>query len=156
MKKINIFANKSQQGTLIVNNVKDNIYNDTDVSVRILDKKLKIKTRFEKDTPVFSVNIELKVFVEEVLDKEPTNNMLKRGRDFLTPALMDRLKEKTTQDMEEIISYCTENKVDLLGVYKSFNARNYKKFKKFIDKVGVEDFLSYVKFETNVKINSEI
>ncbi len=156
MKKINLFANKSHQGTIIVNKVDDKIYNNTDVSVRILDKKLKIKTKFENDIPIFSVNIELKVFVEEVLDKDPTNNMLRRTRDFLTPALIDKLKEKTTQEIYEIIDYCKDNQVDLLGVYKTFNAKNYKEFKNYINKVGVEDFLSQVKFETNVKINSEI
>ncbi len=156
MKKVNIFANKKQQGTIIVNDVEDERYNNTDVSVRILDKKLKIKTEFKDNIPIFTANIEFKVFVEEVLDEEPTNNMLRRNRDFLTPALVDKLKEKTTQDMKEIIDFCVENNLDLLGVYKTFNAKNHKKFKKYIENVGVENFLSNIKFETNVKINSEI
>lgn len=156
MKKINIFANKNQEGTIIVENVDDEVYNNTNVSVRILDKKLKVKTKFEKDIPIFRVDIELKIFVEEVLDSEPTNNMLRRNREFLTPTLLKKLKEKTTEDMEEIVSFCVENKVDMLGVYKTFNAKNYKSFKNYIDKIGVENFLSNIKFDINVKINSEI
>ena len=156
MKKINIFANKNQKGTIIVSGVEDKIYNNTDVSVRIIEKNLNIKTKFKDNIPVFTANIELEVFVEEVLDKEPTNKMLRRTRDFLTPALMEKLKQKITLDMKEIITFCVENKLDMLGVYKLFNAKNYKEFKAFIEKVGIEDFLSDIKFETNVKINSEI
>ena len=64
-----------------------------------------------------------------------------------------KLKQKITLDMKEIITFCVENKLDMLGVYKLFNAKNYKEFKAFIEKVGIEDFLSNIKFETNVKIN---
>ena len=119
-------------------------------------KSLKVKTDFKGGIPIYTTDIELEVYVEEVLNEEPTNNMLKRNREFLTIALINKMEEKIKTDMQEIISYCVENEVDLLGIYKTFNAKNHKKFKKYIKNVGIQKFLSKIEFKTNVKINSEI
>ena len=57
-------------------------------------------------------------------------------------------------DMREIIEYCQDNKVDLLGVYKHFYALENKDFEKYLDRVG-EDYLNEIDYQISIDVKSE-
>lgn len=155
VKRINYFVNNSQKGEITVNNVVDYLYNDASVVVDIIDKKSKTKVSFDGDTPVFKSEVNLTVFVEQVIDEKPDKEMLRRNEDFLTDTLVEKIKEQVTSEMTELINYSKENKIDLIDVYKLFNSKQNKKFKEFLSRVGEDDYLSHVRFETEIKIANE-
>ncbi len=155
VKKANFFINNSQKGTLIIKNVKDELYDDVNAVINILKKKTKLKPKFENGIPVMDANVEMTVFVEEVEDNTPTKNMLHRNQDFLTDAVIKKIKEKVTADMEECITYCKENDIDLLGVFKNFYSFKNREFEEYFKRTGEKNYLDAVKFNINVKVNSE-
>ena len=155
VKKINYFVNNSQQGTIEVQDVTDSIYNHANVVMDIVRKKNKISVSFEGNTPVFKSNIELVVFVEQVLEKEPQKNMLKRNNDFLTPAVIEKVKQKVIEDMQACVDFCRQNKIDMLQAYKHFSKLTPNKFEEYMRTTTVDEFLSGVKFTFDVKVTNE-
>ena len=155
VQKINFFVNNSQQGTIVLTDVNDNLYDNSTVLVDIVRKKNDISVRFDGDTPVYKSDMELVVFVEEVDENQPTQKMLKRNNEFLTDKLIAQIKEKVTSQMDEIVDFCKTNKMDVFQAYQHFYKLANKKFKKYLDNVGVENFLSGVKFEYEIKVSNE-
>ncbi len=155
IKKANFFINNSQKGTIVVKDVKDELYNGVDVVINILKKQTKLKSKFKEGIPVMETSVEMTVFVEEVVDDNPTKNMLQRNQNFLTDVLIEKLKDKVKADMMECISYCKENDVDLLGVFKNFYSFNNKEFEKYFEETGIEKYLDAVEFNIDIKVNSE-
>ena len=154
VKKANIFVNDAQKGTVVVDNVTDHIYSDAKVVVNILKKDISIEPSFNNDTPVYKTDVSLTVFIDEVIEENPSKRLLKRNQDFLTNALIEKIKEKMETDMREIVAYCQDYKIDLLGVYKHFYALENKKFEKYLDEKG-EDYLSGIDYQINIKVKSE-
>lgn len=66
MKNLNLLYNNKQEGTLKIENVNDNLYNDANVVLNIHNKQLKFTPKFVNDKPVFEIEIKLLVMVEEV------------------------------------------------------------------------------------------
>lgn len=155
VKKINYFVNNSQQGTIEVDDVNDDIYNHAKVVLDIVRKKNKISVSFNENQPVFKSSINMVVAVEQVMEKEPNKNMLKRNNDFLTEALVNKIKQKVEQDMKSCIEFCRENKTDLVEAYKHFSKLTPNKFDEYLNKVGKENFLNGIKFEFEIKVTNE-
>ena len=107
----------------------------------------------KNNKPVFDINIRLSVLVEEVDEENPNKSFLKRNKDFLTDELIKKTKETVKAKAMEIIKYCQENQVDLIGVYENFYRKEYKKFKKYFDKTQ-EKYLEDVEFNITVKVSS--
>ena len=155
MKKANIFENDAQKGTIVVEGVSDHIYNDAKVVVNILKKDISIKPDFKDGTPIYKTDVSLTVFIDEVIEENPSERLLRRNQDFLTNALIEKIKQKMESDMREIISYCQNNKVDLLGVYKHFYALKNKEFEEYLSKVNEENYLDGIDYQINIEVKSE-
>ncbi len=153
MKKLNLLFNTDQEGTLKVENVNDNLYNNTNVVLNITDKKLSFKPKFEKGVPTMDIEIDLSVLVEEVDEENPNKKFLKRNKEFLTHALVEKTKATVENHAKEIIKYCKENQADLLGVYENFYRKKYKDFKKYYEQ-SQEKYLDGVEFNISVKVSS--
>ncbi len=153
MKKLNILSNVEQEGTLKVENVNDNLYKNTNVVLNIHDKKLSFSPKFENNKPVFDIKIELSILVEEVDDENPDKSFLKRNKDFLTNALIEKTKETVKSDVMDIIDFCKTNQVDLIGVYENFYRKEYKDFEKYY-KNAQEKYLDGVEYNITVKVSS--
>ena len=155
MQKVNLFTNSSDKGTIIVEGVTDHIYDDAKVVVDILEKNSKIKVSFDGDTPVYSADVELIVFIDEVVQENPTDKFLVRNQDFFTEALIEKLKEKVLSSMNEAVNLIKEQNMDVLDIYKNFSRKQYKKFTEYLERVGMENYLQGVRFDFNVEINNE-
>ncbi len=155
MKRVNIFLNDAQQGTITVKNVTDHLYNDATVVCSLRKKEIKLKPSFKNGTPTYKAEVELVIVVEEVDEEKPTDNYLRRNKDFVTPTLIEKLKETTKNEMTEIIDYCKTNKIDLIGVYRNFYHREYKDFMKYVETVGTDNYLDGIDYQIEIKVTTE-
>ena len=153
MQKLNILANVEQEGTLKVENVDDELYKNSNVVLNIHNKQLSFSPKFKDNKPVFNIDIELSVLVEEVDEENPDKSFLKRNKDFLTDELINKTKETVKTKVMEIIDYCKENKIDLIGVYENFYRKEYKKFEKYY-KENQEKYLDGIEYNISVKVSS--
>jgi len=153
VKRINLFLNMSQQGTLKVENVTDDLYSNATVILSLSEKQIKLKPSFKNNVPMYEINISLTILVEEVMEENPNKDFLRRNKEFLTPALIEKLKETTKQEMESVISYCKENEVDLMNVYRQFNRKKYKEFKNYYNNEK-ENYLNNIQYSINVQVQS--
>lgn len=155
VKKANIFVNDAQKGTVVVEGVTDHIYNNAKVVVNILKKDISIKPSFKDGIPIYKTDVDLTVFIDEVIEENPSERLLRRNQDFLTNALIAKIKEKMEGDMREIIKYCQDNEVDLLGVYKHFYALENKDFEEYLNRVGEKNYLDGIDYQISIKVKSE-
>lgn len=153
VKKVNIFLNKSQEGVIKVKNVNDYLYDNANVVLNLTKKDLKFKPSFDKGTPKFNIGIELSVLVEEIDEGNPNKRFLKRNKEFLTDALIERTIETVKSDAYEIVEFCKLNKIDLMHVYEYFDKFNHKQFKNYVQ-TEKENYLNDIEFSISVKVNS--
>ncbi len=155
VKKINYFVNNSQQGTITVENVNDKFYTNSTILLDIVKKKNDISVSFENDTPVYKSKMNLVVYVEQVLENEPEKQMLKRNNEFLSEEVVEKVKEQVIKEMQSCVDFCKTNKVDVLEVYQYFYKLQNKKFKKYLSQVGIDNYLSNIKFEFEIDVSNE-
>ena len=153
MKKLNLLLNTEQEGTLKVENVNDDLFKDASIVLNITEKILKFKPKFEQEKPIFEIDVELAVLVEEVDEENPDQSFLKRNKEFLTKTLVEKTKETVKKEALAIIEYCKEQQVDLIGVYENFYRKQYKKFKKYYDE-NKEKYLNGIEYSISVKVSS--
>lgn len=153
MKKLNLISNVEQEGTLKVENVDDELYNNSNVVLNINGKQLKFKPRFDGTTPVFDIEISLSVLVEEVDEENPNKKFLKRNKEFITKELVANIKETVKKDTMEIIEFCKLNRVDIIGVYENFYRKQYDKFKNYYNTTK-EKYLDGIEYNVTVKVSS--
>ena len=153
MQDINILQDNKQEGVLKVEGVTDEIYNDATIVFALTKKEIELKPSFNGDKPVYTMDVEIRVLVDEVIDKEQSNKFLRRNKEFLTPAALKKLKETLHQKMMETIDFCKINEIDLINVYREFNAKHYKKFQKHYKKSNGK-YLDDIEYKINIEINS--
>lgn len=153
VKQLNLMLNNEQEGTLKVENVTDELYQNSNVVLTINEKKLKFSPKFEKGKPVFDISIDITVLVEEVDEENPSKKFLKRNKDFITPALVKKTEETIKEQAMSIVEFCKENEVDLIGVFENFYRKKYKEFKTYYEKEQ-EKYLDDVKVNISVKVSS--
>lgn len=153
VQKINLFLNLSQQGTLKVENVTDEIYNNATIIFDLSKKSISLKPEFKNDLPIYNIEIDLTILVEEVMEEQPTTNFLRRNKEFLTPTAVEKLKETIKSEMQTVIAYCQEHKIDLLNVYRQFNRKKYKDFQAYYNQEK-ENYLDNIQYNIEVKVKS--
>ena len=153
MKKLNLLSNVEQEGTLKVEGITDELYKNANVVLNINDKHLSFKPVFKNNKPTLNITIRLSVLVEEVDDENPTKKFLQRNKEFLTNALVEKTIETVKQDAYDIINFCKENSVDLIGVYENFYRKEYKNFKDYYEK-DKEKYLNNIDYNVSVKVSS--
>ncbi len=153
--KLNYFVEKNQTGSVVVDGVSDYLYNNARVVVNIAQKDTFTFVSFKDSKPRMDVKVNLSVMVEEVDEDNPTKKILRRNQEFLTPELVKKMKEKVEADMHEGFSYCQQNKIDVIGVYKHFNAFAYKQWKNHIKQLGEDNFLDDIDLNISVIVKSE-
>lgn len=153
IKELNIFLNKSQEGTLKVEGVSDHIYKDDTIILHLSEKSLSYKPEFKNGKPVYNIEVDLTILVEEVVEKYPSKKFLRRNKEFLTDSLIEKLTEQIKQEGFNTIKYCQENQIDLLRVYEQFYRKKYKEFKSYYEKEQ-EKYLDQIEYNISVKVSS--
>jgi len=153
VQKINLFLNLSQEGTLKVENVTDEIYNNATIIFDLSNKSISLKPEFKNNKPIYNIEIDLTVLVEEVIEEKPNNDFLRRNKEFLTPKAVEKLKTTIKNEMQTVINYCKEHQIDLLNVYRQFNRKKYKDFQAYYNQEK-ENYLDNIEYNIEVKVKS--
>lgn len=153
MHDINILQDNKQEGVLKVEGVTDDIYKDATIVFALTKKDINLKPSFDGEKPVYTMDVEIRVLVDEVIDKEQSKKFLRRNKEFLTKTALDKLNETLHQKMLDTIKFCQDNEVDLLNVYREFNAKHYKKFQKHLQNQNGK-YLNGIDYKINIKIHS--
>lgn len=154
IKKLNLFLDINQKGNVLIKDITDELYDHATVVVDLLDKRIDIRVKFDGDTPKYNIKMDLTVSVEEVIDYHPDRDMLIRNQEYLTDTLVKRIEEHIISDMKSMVTYCQDNEVDLIDVYKHFYRRENKKWKTLLEQTGKEKYLDSVEFDYEVKVFS--
>lgn len=155
VEKINLFINDAQKGSIVIDNVSDHIYDDAKIVLNILKKDTKIKPKFENGVPVYNAEVSLTVFIDEIIEDNINKKLLTREQDFLTSAVVEKIKEKVRQDMLDATSFCVSNDVDLLSAYKYFYNLKNKQFEEYLSTLGEKNYLDGINFNIDIKVKSE-
>ena len=153
VKKLNIFLNSSGKGTIKVENVSDNLYNDSDVVLNITSKNVKLTPKFVNNKPIYNIEISISGLVDEVDEENPTKKFLRRNKDFMSDELIEKTKETVKKDAHDVINFCVNNNIDLIQAYKHFYKLKHKQFLKYYD-LTKEKYLSGIKYNVSVKVSS--
>ena len=153
MQDINILQDNEQEGVLKVEHVTDEIYNDATIVFALTKKDIQLKPSFDGNKPVYTMDVEIRVLVDEVIDKDQSNKFLRRNKEFLTSAALAKLKETLHHKMMDTIEFCKTNEIDLINVYREFNAKQHKKFQKHYERTNGK-YLDGIDYKINIEINS--
>lgn len=153
MHDINILQDNKQEGVLKVEGVTDDIYKNATIVFALTKKDINLKPSFDNNKPIYTMDVEIRVLVDEVIDQEQSKKFLRRNKEFLTKAALDKLNVTLHQKMMDTIKFCQDNEIDLLNVYREFNAKHYKKFQKHLREQGGK-YLNGIDYKINITIHS--
>lgn len=154
VQEINLFVNKDYQGLINIEDVTDDIYNHATVVMNITKTKPKIKTDFENGSPVYTLDLTLTMYIEEIVQDEQSSTFMRRNKEFYTSTLIEKIKQKVLAQLTDATQFCKTNDVDLINVYQNFNCFKNKQFKEYLNKVGEQNYLQDVEFKFNLTIES--
>jgi len=149
---INLLQDNEQEGVFKVENVTDEIYKNATIVFLLKEKSIKLTPTFNGDIPVFKMDLEVRVLVDEVLEEEPGKEFIRRNREFLTPTAINKFEAELKSKLMETVSFCKENEVDLIGVYRYFYSLQYNKFKNYLEKE--KNYLNGIDFQISIEVNS--
>ena len=149
---INLLQDNEQEGVFKVENVTDEIYNNATIVFILKKKSIKLTPTFEGETPVFNLDLEVRVLVDEVMEELPDKQFMRRNREFLTQTAIKKFEESIKAKLYETINFCKENEVDLIGVYRHFYALQHKKFKNYMEKE--KNYLNGIDYRISIEVNS--
>lgn len=152
--KINLFLNGAQEAVIEVDGLKDDLYDGEKVLVKVNKKRCSFSSKFEGGKPILKAKIDMAILIEEVDKVQPDHEFLTRNKEFLTNKTIEKLKETVENTFKEAATFCAENEIDILGVYKNFNAFNYKKFKAYYEEKQ-EKYLEGIDYQISVKVSSD-
>ena len=155
MEKVNIFVNNDQKNSIVLTQVNDHVFKDATVVVDVVKKEIASEATFKDGVPIYKSDVVLTVSVEEVAEEKLTKSTLRRNQELLTDALVEKIKEKTKNNMLELVDFCKTNKTDLIGIYKRYYRFKYKQWQNYLEEVGEDNYLDNIKFEINIKVFSE-
>ena len=153
IKKINLFKNDFNSGTIELENFSDEHFNNANLTFEILDKKIKNKVIFENHIPVFNINMDLYLILSEVENDSQTIEENVEFFDISTKAL-NEIEVKVRNSMADGIDIMRENKTDLVDFYTVMHNANVKEFNKFLNSLqDQEDYLDEIIFKVSVNIH---
>lgn len=154
VKDVNLFVNSDYKGLVVIKNVNDNLYKDATVVMNIVKTKPKISVSFDGEKPIYNFKLTLKMHIEEIVQDEQKLNFMRRNKEFYTDELIKQIYTQVKTNVDNAIDFCKTNKVDLLQVYKYFNAFENQKFKQYVDKVGLDNYLQDIEFKIDLQIDN--
>lgn len=151
----NWFDVDSNRGYIEIKNVNDDLYKNATVGVEIDQKKTKVQTYFEGDTPVYKLQLDLYIKVSQITENDKNLQRYKEDKAFLTPTLKQMLIERISSDIDNAISIAKENNTDIMLASKTINKFNHKKFEEYKSKSN-DNLLSGIKFEKVINIKEKL
>lgn len=153
MAYFNLLDKISKNGEFQLSNVNSDIYNNATLVIRLTDKKVKVKYKFEDEKPYVKYDLDLYIDIEEVVEDGKNKNLLMSENWFVDDAVVSGLTKLIDDNLHESMKKTAENHTDILNLYQPFNKFHNKKWKKYIE--CKENYLEGIKFDFNIKIYSD-
>lgn len=153
MKRINFLSGIYQEGDISIEHITKDEFEDATLIFDIVDKKTKYRVIYENGVPNILVNIDLKLLLSEIQNKDGLV-----GKDVermvIEEEVLDKISSKVKEYVFDAVSIMRENEVDILDFYTFLNNLTPIQFKKFLrEKEGF--FLNNVVFKVGAKISIE-
>lgn len=150
---INLIDKKSVNGEFTLHNINSEIYNNASLEIRLRDKKIDVKYKFDKDKPYINYELKLYIDIEEVIEEGKNEELLKSENWFVDDQVVKALKDLISTNLEESITQIKTNFTDVLNIYEPFNKYHYKKWKDYTE--STDNYLQGVDFNFDIKIYSD-
>ncbi len=147
----NWFYENAKQGFLTIDNVTDELYNNASVGLSIIHKKMKVKTYFEEDTPVYHLILDLSVKIIEVEEGKKESKLYNEAQDFLTTTLKEKIIAFINNDINNIVKIAKENNADVMLAGKTIDKYHHTKFGKYKE-ANKDNVLNGIKFKTTINV----
>jgi len=153
MKAINFLSGTYQEGDISVENITKDDFVDATLIFDIVGKRTDYRVVYENGIPVILINIDLKLLLTEIQNKDGLV-----GKDVermvFEDEILDKISSKVKEYVFEAVSIMRENEVDILDFYTFLNNLSPIKFKKFL-KTNEGFFLNNVIFKVGTRISIE-
>ena len=150
MKTINFLSGTYQEGDISVENVSKGDFVDATLIFDIVGKRTDYRVVYENGIPVILINIDLKLLLTEIQNKDGLV-----GKDVermvFEDEILDKISSKVKEYAFEAVSIMRENEVDILDFYTFLNNLSPIKFRKFM-KTNEGFFLNNVIFKVGTRI----
>lgn len=154
---LNILSLGDAKGVIGIKNFSEGSIVDADIVVQMVEKKSKIKTKFENGKPIVTFDIELIVKLDEMVVDYENIDILSGVTSFMSDKMKNAFKDTINKSVFELINNMKTYKTDILFVYDNINRFHHKKLKNYINSLeDKSDYLSQIEFKTDIKIKSKV
>lgn len=154
---IYLINEKSTEGSITLENVNTDEIKDAKVSIYVRDKKVKLSTKFdENNNPVCKIKISTNR--NEVYTVEQENITLKlyeTQNSLLDEKVLKMAEEKVKENILKAFDFAKEHNVDIFELGDHLYKNCPKKWREFIQKVGMEEYVKHLNIEVEVKFNKQ-
>lgn len=152
--KLSLLNKKGYRGTIKVDNVSDELYDNATLLFEVTNGKTKYGVSYDGDIPKCNIHISLLTFIEEIIENEPNKKFLIRNEEFMSDEAISRLKATVQKQALEAIEYSKDNDLDLFDIYSQFDKFQHKKTKELLDSQSIIEFLDSVEYSVSVDVKS--
>lgn len=147
----NWFLPDADKGYIFVEGVNDDFYKDAKVGIEINKKVTRVKTSFEGETPIYTLDLDLYLTVTEIIQDGKNINNYRYDMPYLSNALKQKIIEKINNNVEEAVTIARQNNCDIMQATKTINKYHHKKYQKYkAQNEGKE--LDGITFKTKINI----
>lgn len=155
IKYVNLLQSENVLGTFILENVNSDLFENARVVIDLTNKEMEYKLSFENGKPKIKYDIELYIMIDEIIEAEKTENLLHTENWFVDDSVVNGLKNKVQQNLDEVVTKLKDQNIDIIDIYDKFYKFKNKKFTRFLNSLENEkDFLKDVIFDYNITIHS--
>ena len=154
-KNLSYINNKSNWGKILLDNYSDENLQEANVVLNCIDNKVKKKVHFDENVPVLQLDIDLKLEILEINQKENTGNLYQPKNMFLNEKMKKTIKEKIKTDFYTSYEKLKALNADPYKFYEIFDKNEHNKFKNFLQSLdNPELYLEKIKVVLNVNCSS--
>lgn len=139
---LNMINKKVNKGLIQLKNVTDKSFNNADVSLEILDKKIKQNFQFVNNIPHLTYDIFLFVKLEEVFAPNFDSKALNTVFDIFGEPTFSKTVDKINSSLANIIDISKKHSVDILNIVQQAKTTHFKEYKNYINKHTPEDLIN--------------
>lgn len=150
-----VFNESDKLGIITIDGVSDAIYNNAQIALSVRERHVSKSLSFSPSgIPRVNYKISYHLRIEEILQEDADQTLLHVTRNYVTPAVTQKFKEKIMQKCATAVNLSKEMNVDLLKIYRSFYRFKYNKWKEYIDGLDdVQDYIQNVEFFADITVH---
>lgn len=147
----------SREGLVTVNDITNEYMDDAKVSLYFRDKKVKIRNRWEDGKPICKFIISTNRNEVYAIESDKLNSRIyETDKLYLTDDILTAAEQQIRQDILKAFNICKDAGVDLLQCGNRLYQRSPKKWKKFIETYGEDEYIKQINIEVEVKFGKQI